>query len=207
QNKSLSFESVFTGLISVSGILCGKTVVNACGSFTQPLTFYSLLVGPVSSKKSVCVELFKNSYDSAVTTLSNYGDPDFENSKFKLQAKANSSVTIESLLKELSNRSNLIQCWDGFSTLVSSFGMYKCGNGSFDRSIFLTLYNGQKSFSHTVKSYEFEIKDPRLCIFASGHHWKAIDMIEDENSFKGDGFISRFLICCPKPVRLKLRQL
>ncbi|CAF1130850.1 unnamed protein product [Brachionus calyciflorus] len=32
-------------------------------------------------------------------------------------------------------------------------------------------------------------------------------MIEDEKSLKGDGFISRFLICCPKPVRLKLRQL
>ncbi|CAF1043575.1 unnamed protein product [Brachionus calyciflorus] len=92
-NKSLSFESVFTGLISVSSILCGKSIVNAAGCFKQPITFYSLLVGPVSSKKSVCIELFKNSYDETVKVLSKKFDPDSEspNERFAFQAKSNSS--------------------------------------------------------------------------------------------------------------------
>lgn len=116
-------------------------------------------------------------------------------------------ITIESLFKELKSNSNLIQFWDELSTFIGSFGMYKQTNGSFDKSIILTMYNGVNLFSASYKSVKYNFKKPRLSIFTAGHPEKVIGMLEDEKSVKSDGFISRFLVCCPKPKRLRLTEL
>lgn len=115
-------------------------------------------------------------------------------------------LTIESLFKELSCCSELMQYWDEFATLLGSFGLYKSGKEGFDRSIFLTLYNGESDMSVSYKSYGYEIIEPRISIFCAGHPDKAIELIEEEKSTKADGFISRFFVCCPEPVRLRLSQ-
>ena len=74
-------------------------------------------------------------------------------------------ITIESLLVELSTNNSLLQCWDEFDTLLASFGLYKGGSGClFDRSLFLTIYNG-KDFQHKAKSYTYDIRKPRLNYF------------------------------------------
>ena len=72
-------------------------------------------------------------------------------------------ITIECLVRELSLFDSILQCWDEFDTLLSSFGLYKSGSSGsvFDRSLFLTIYNG-KDFQHKSKSYAYEIKKPRF---------------------------------------------
>lgn len=62
----------------------------------------------------------------------------------------------------------MIQYWDEFSTLINSFGMYKNGSG-FDRSVFLTLYNGEDRYTHQTKSESIAIDKPRLSIFTASH--------------------------------------
>ena len=56
-----------------------------------------------------------------------------------------------------------------------------------------------------IRKYKF--KNPWLSIFTAGHPEKVISMLEEEKTSRSDGFISRFLICCPKPKRLRLTQL
>jgi hypothetical protein len=69
---------------------------------------------------------------------------------------------MESLLDTLNDEPSVIQYHDEFIRLVSSFGLYKGGAGnSFDRCIFLTLYNGEDNFQHKTKGYEYNINRPR----------------------------------------------
>ncbi|RNA37028.1 hypothetical protein BpHYR1_017456 [Brachionus plicatilis] len=131
---------------------------------------------------------------------------DSTNNKFSSLPSQNNSLTIESLFKELSCCSELMQYWDEFSTLLGSFGMYKAGKEGFDRSIFLTLYNGEADLTVSYKSFGYGINEPRISIFSAGHPDKIVELVEEEKSSRADGFISRFLVCCPEPVRLKLSQ-
>jgi hypothetical protein len=95
--------------------------------------------------------------------------------------------------------------WDELTTLVKSFGLYKAGAGDYDRSIFLTLYNGPERLLHQTKSCKINIANPRLSIFAPGHPHKIIDLLTSESNFENcDGFISRFLIFNPVPLRMRL---
>jgi hypothetical protein len=95
--------------------------------------------------------------------------------------------------------------WDELTTLIKSFGLYKSGGGDYDRSIFLTLYNGPDRLLHQTKKYKINIENPRLSIFAPGHPHKIIDLLKTESNFENcDGFISRFLIFNPVPLRIRL---
>ena len=51
-------------------------------------------------------------------------------------------------LEELDANVNLYQIWDKFSTFTEQFGIYKSGGGSFDRSIYNSVYNGEEELSH-----------------------------------------------------------
>ena len=76
-------------------------------------------------------------------------------------------ATVESLLEELDKTNNIILIWDEFSTLIGSFGLYKgggAGGGVYDRSIFLTLYNGEVELQHATKKYKLNLDHPRLSI-------------------------------------------
>ena len=57
-------------------------------------------------------------------------------------------VTIESLLEELNVNINLIS---NLGRVFNQFGMYKSGGGSFDRSIYNTVDNGEEELSHETK--------------------------------------------------------
>ena len=120
-------------------------------------------------------------------------------------------ATVESLLEELDKNNNIIQIWDEFSTLIGSFGLYKgggAGGSVYDRSIFLTLYNGEVELQHATKKYKLNLEHPRLSIFAAGHPHKIIEMLEKEKNMTNcDGLISRFIICAPKAVRIELKDL
>ena len=68
-----------------------------------------------------------------------------------------------------SENHNLFQIWDEFNTFIEQFGLYKSGGGSFDRSIYNTIYNGETEFQYQTKKYQVIVKQPRLSIFACVH--------------------------------------
>ncbi len=82
----------------------------------------------------------------------------------------------------------------------------KIGAGSFDRSLLLTIYNGENTMAHTTKKDDHKLKNPRLSILAAAHPHKIIKRLHSEQSLDDscDGFFARFLMCNPYPVRLRL---
>ena len=64
-------------------------------------------------------------------------------------------------MKELEQSPSLIQYRDEYKQLVATFGLYKGGNATHDRAIFLTLYNGDNNYLHQTKAYNLEINRPR----------------------------------------------
>lgn len=56
---------------------------------------------------------------------------------------------------------NFVQYWDEFETLAKSFGLYKSGGASFDRTIYLTLYNGESNMIHSTKTNNYRFLNPR----------------------------------------------
>lgn len=57
----------------------------------------------------------------------------------------------------------VISLWDEASTLMSSFGLYKGGDGkSYDRSIILELFNAPKIYRRDLTNSRIYIQNPRL---------------------------------------------
>jgi hypothetical protein len=54
-----------------------------------------------------------------------------------------------------------------------------------------------------------KIIQPRLTILGAGHPFRIIEMLNSEKSFKkgSDGFISRFVFCTPRPLRMSVLNL
>jgi hypothetical protein len=69
-------------------------------------------------------------------------------------------------------KNNLIQIWDEMNTLAEQWGLYKIGGGSFDRSIFNNIYNGEEELQLQTKKYHLTCSQPRLSIFGCIHPHK-----------------------------------
>ena len=65
ESKSLARDSLVLGMLTTASIMCEKAKVSVVQEFSQPMTLYSVCVGYVSTKKSVCVDLFKEEYEEA----------------------------------------------------------------------------------------------------------------------------------------------
>ncbi len=120
-------------------------------------------------------------------------------------------ATIESLIQELGDHSNVIQIHDEFNTLVDSLGLYKSGgNGgsSYDRSLLNSIYNGDPEIKRTTMKSSVVALNPRLSIIAAGHTFRIMDMLKKEkrSTSSSDGFISRFLFCAPMAIRYSLKN-
>ncbi|RNA23177.1 hypothetical protein BpHYR1_037880 [Brachionus plicatilis] len=118
--KNIPFESLFLGLLTASSTFCGKSTIKATPGFKQPFSLYSVFVGGISSRKSNCIELIKDEFTKV----------------FK----------ICSLLKINDENRSLMQFWDEFQTLLSSYSKYN-SDGNFSRSFILSVYNGSKDYS------------------------------------------------------------
>ncbi len=62
---------------------------------------------------------------------------------------------------ELGEHSNVIQIHDEFNTLVDSLGLHKSsgsGGGSYDRSIFMLIYNGSSFLTIRFNVANFAFK-------------------------------------------------
>lgn len=74
---------------------------------------------------------------------------------------------MEGLLYHLKNSPCLASFWDESSTFMGSFGLYKGSDAkSYDRSIFLELYNGPMVYKRDLINNRIVIDNPRfnLCL-------------------------------------------
>ena len=80
------------------------------------------------------------------------------------------------------------------------------GAASFDRSIYLTLYNGEDDMCHSTKSTDIRLKNPRLSIFGAAHPTRMINRLNKERNIDegSDGLYARFLVFTPKPIRKRI---
>jgi hypothetical protein len=106
-------------------------------------------------------------------------------------------------VEELHETSSIMmQYWDEFTSLLSSFGMYK-GTGAFDRAQYLTLPNGLDELRHTTKKYKYVVQNPRLSMFGAAHTHRIATILEEERTMLNcDGFINRFFVFSPATKRL-----
>ena len=112
--------------------------------------------------------------------------------------------TIEALLAILENKNCTLSLFDESSSFYGSFGRYSPGGASYERGIYLELYNTKRSFKRDIKkdmkSEKKKIINPRVNLCLLGHPQFFIKVIRDEQMNRSDGLQQRFLTCCPKPV-------
>jgi hypothetical protein len=68
------------------------------------------------------------------------------------------------------------------------------------------MYNGDYQIKRTTLNETVTSIQPRLTILGAGHPFRIIEMLNSEKSFKkgADGFISRFVFCTPRPLRMSV---
>lgn len=82
-------------LLATVGPLCGKSEIKASPGFKQPLNLYCVLVGCVSSKKSVVIDLFKSCYKETCEKIKLINQDDSKSSKSNSKTKSSNKSTNE----------------------------------------------------------------------------------------------------------------
>lgn len=77
--------------------------------------------------------------------------------------------TVEALLTHLEQNQCLVSFYDESSTFMSSFGLYKGGDGKYDRSVYLELYNGPNGYDRTLTSGRHYLELPRFNVCLLGN--------------------------------------
>ena len=89
--------------------------------------------------------------------------------------------------------------------MVESFGLFNNGKGTYERSVFNTLANGESHYEMTtIKHGKQSIDEPRITVLAAGHPNTIIELLYSEMRISADGFFSRWLILNPPTVFLSL---
>ena len=210
-SDSISQESDLAGLLVNVGSICSISCLKISNRYKESFSLYIVLSGHPRTNKSLAINLAKDSMNEIEKFFGNIFLNSMADKNF---TTINSSITVESLVTELqkSNQffngrlSSLVQYWDEFETLAKSFGLYKSGGASFDRSIYNTLYNRAKELTQTTKSNNIKLTNRRLSIFGGGHPMKIFKRFEVERNadLSCDGLYARFLVLNPIPKRSKL---
>lgn len=69
---------------------------------------------------------------------------------------------------------------------------------SYDRTVFLELFNGPDVYIRDLKSCKSRLSNPRLNLTLAGHVETTYKQMSDEREF--DGLLHRFLLCSPCPL-------
>ena len=76
---------------------------------------------------------------------------------------------------------------------------YNAGGASYERSIYLELFNGDSTFKRDLKKEKSRIANPRLNLCLLGHPQFFVKSMREEQATRDDGLMQRFLFSCPKP--------
>ena len=64
-----SFEAIFAAMLPVAGSLMGKSTIAATEHYVEPCALYTIICEFQSSKKSVCIDLFKSNFSEAMDAV------------------------------------------------------------------------------------------------------------------------------------------
>lgn len=83
---------------------------------------------------------------------------------------------------------------------MGSLGRYSSNNSaSYDRSVYLELFNAYEHYNRDLKCGRTRIEKPRFNLCLLGHPYFFASMIAAERAGRDDGLTQRFLLCCPRP--------
>ena len=105
---------------------------------------------------------------------------------------------MEAIIELLKNLGQILSLYDESSSFIGALGRYNNGGTSYDRSIFLQLFNGT-TINRDLKGGRTRLRNPKLNICLLGHPCSFIRLIKEENESFDDGLFQRFLMCAPKP--------
>jgi len=108
-------------------------------------------------------------------------------------------ATVEALCSILEDNNCILSLFDESSAFYGSFGRYSNGGASYERSIYLELFNGKSTFKRDLKKEKTRIYNPRLNICLLGHPQYFVKAMREEQATRDDGLMQRFLFCSPKP--------
>ncbi|CAF2073335.1 unnamed protein product [Rotaria magnacalcarata] len=173
-------------VIILSGVAhwSSRTVLNIDIDWDIPLIFYGVIIGYPGSNKSTAISLIER----ATREVEKYLQIKIEDSH------VNGSVTIESLLHELSKKTSIIQAFDEFNTFASSFSLYRTDKATYYRSVLNTLWNGPSCYFRQLVKGDVKCENPWLSIVAAAHPGTITTILKDENNQTGaDGLFARFI--------------
>ena len=145
----------------------------------EPTILYSMVVGESGSNKTACTNFFIDMLDDIENI---YGAEHMYE-----------TGTLDGLVKTLLRNDNTaVGLYDEICTFND--GMDKGNTGSFDRSVYLSLYNAKKFLKATKTSGDVSMKSPRFSLFTFTQE-SPIKKFIIENM--DNGFFQRFLLSYP----------
>ena len=175
-------------LITTSYAMQHTFVSAVNGIHVEPVILFGLVGGRSGTNKSAAL----NSVISLVNDIRNeFG-----------QEHIFESGTLEGLMKAMSeNNGCTLGCYDEFATFLD--GLDKGASCSFERSRYLSLFNGSNWSKKQQTSGSLILKDPRFHLLSFTQPYSLINFARQGNH---DGFFQRFLITCPKEVYIRIEE-
>lgn len=111
------------------------------------------------------------------------------------------AATVEALIHYIKLLSSVGSFWDESNTFVASFGLYKNSPSgtSYDRSMFLELYNASDRYYRDLKGERSVLINLRINLALNFHLESLIDFSMSERKTHNDGLLQRFLFHAPEP--------
>lgn len=182
-------EFLLAPVLSAASHFMGSSKISALDTFIEKFVVFSALLANPSTGKSPALKIISNSCYEIESTL---GKEDKE-------SNIANGGTVEALIELIKNLQFVLSMFDEGNAFLGSFGRYN-GGSSYDRSIFLELYNAPNFYNRDLKSARTRLVNPRLNLCLLGHPSTFIKLIKEERENFDDGLTQRFLICAPKPL-------
>ncbi|CAF1002011.1 unnamed protein product, partial [Brachionus calyciflorus] len=194
--SGVSIEFILAPLISSVSHFLNRSKIEMTDSHSENFLLYTALLANASTGKSSAMRIFT---DAAYEIENKLG---IEDSDSLIATGATVEATIE-LIKTLGP---ILSMYDESSSFIGSLGRYTNGGTNYDRSIYLNLFNGI-TINRDLKCGRTRIKNPKLNICILGHPWAFIRLIKEEIENFDDGLFQRFLMCCPEPPIVSLKEI
>jgi hypothetical protein len=92
----------------------------------------------------------------------------------------------------------MLSLFDESSQFLGSFGRYTNGGSSYDRGVYLELFNGKDEYIRDLCNKSTHIVNPRLNLCMLGHPSSFFKLMREELGMD-DGLMQRFLSISPSP--------
>jgi hypothetical protein len=158
--------------------------------FAVKFSFYTALLGNPSTGKSTALNLVTN----AVYDIEKANNIEEESSRVA------NGATVEALIELLKQMKSIVSFYDESSSFLGALGRYNGTGSSYDRGIFLELFNMSRKYNRDLKSGRTRLHEPKLNMCLLGHPHIFVKLLSEERNSHDDGLMQRFLICSPEPL-------